>query len=385
MRWRIGGRRSRVRCVTHAIVAVVLPPREIFSPLATGAVGLLARRLARAPSHFSPVVMGLPGATPFGDVPFRAVRPGWRLNNYAIRYAAGVARVIRSLGPVLVEVHNRPEVALFLADRFPALPVVLVLHNDPQGMRRARTAAERRVLLDRLAGVAAVSGWVRARFLTGVGERTVAVLPNCIDLAEVPPLPLEREPTILFAGRVVADKGVDSFVRACGLALPRLPGWRAEVLGADRFGPQSPDTPFLRALRPAAAAGGVALTGWRAHPDILVAMTRAAIVVVPSRWPEPFGLTALEAMACGAALLCSPRGGLPEVTGDAAVTIDPDDPVSLADAIVALADDPMRRVALGTAGRARAKIFDVSVAAAALDALRRDVLAAWPRRAAHPI
>ena len=59
-------------------------------------------------------------------------------------------------------------------------------------------------------------------------------------------------------------------------------------------------------------------------------MARAAIVVVPSRWPEPFGLTALEAMACGAALLCSPRGGLPEAAGDAAQTIDPDDPAAMA-------------------------------------------------------
>ena len=52
-------------------------------------------------------------------------------------------------------------------------------------------------------------------------------------------------------------------------------------------------------------------------------MARAAIVVVPSRWSEPFGLTALEALACGAALLCSPRGGLPEVYGQAAQRIDP--------------------------------------------------------------
>jgi glycosyltransferase involved in cell wall biosynthesis len=371
--------------VTHQVVAVVLPPREVFSPLATGAVGLLARRLARAPSDFAPVVMGLPGAKPFSDVAFRAVRPAWRPNSYAIRYAAGAAREIAACRPVLAEVHNRPEVALFLAKRFPALPVVLVLHNDPHGMRRARTAMERGILLDRLAGVATVSGWLRGRFLDGVSARPVAVLPNCIDIAETPPSPQEREPTILFAGRVVADKGADAFVRACARALPRLPGWRAEVLGADRFGPHSPDTPFLRALRPEAVAGGVALTGWRAHPEILAAMARAAIVVVPSRWPEPFGLTALEAMACGAALLCAPRGGLPEVTGDAAVAIDPDDPASLADAVVALAGDPARRAALGAAGRARAKQFDVAVASVALDALRRDVLAAWPRRASHPI
>jgi len=372
--------------VSQPYVAVVLPPRETFSPQATGAVGLLARRLALAPAELASIVFGNPGAAPFTDVPFRPVRPAWRLAGHAARYAAGVGRALAGRPPVLIEVHNRPEVALHLAQRFPALPVLLVLHNDPQGMHRARTPAERSALLGRFGGVAAVSAYLRGRFLEGVaGDHAVAVLPNCIDLAEIPASPPERDDRILFAGRVVADKGVDSFVRACARALPHLPGWQAEVLGADRFGPDSRDTPFLRALRPEARAGGVALAGWRPHSDILAAMARAAIVVVPSRWPEPFGLTALEALACGASLLCSPRGGLPEVTADAAVPIDPDDPDALAAAIVALARDPGRRAALGAAGRARAETFDVGHAAATLDALRRDVLAAWSRRPGHPI
>jgi glycosyltransferase involved in cell wall biosynthesis len=184
---------------------------------------------------------------------------------------------------------------------------------------------------------------------------------------------------------VVADKGADSFVRACARALPELPGWEAVALGADRFGPTSPDTKFLRALRPEAAAGGVTLAGWRPHGQVLAAMAGAEIVVVPSRWPEPFGLTALEAMACGAALLCSSSGGLPEVVGDAAVPIDPENVPALAAAIVALARDPVRRAALGQAGRARAEKFDVSHAAATRAALHREVRAAWPRGAGRPI
>jgi glycosyltransferase involved in cell wall biosynthesis len=371
--------------VTEPYVAVVLPPRETFSPRATGAIGLLARRLALAPADIPSVVFGIPGATPFTDVPFRPVRPAWRLGGNAARYAAGVARLLAAEPPTLIEVHNRIEVALALARRFPARPVMLVLHNDPQGMRRARTPAERAALLQRVE-VATVSGYLRERFLQGVGGAPlVPVLPNCVDLAEIPASPAQRENRILFAGRVVADKGTDAFVRACGLALRQLPGWSAEVLGADRFGPRSPETPFLRALRPEAVAGGVVLAGWRPHPQILASMARAAIVVVPSRWPEPFGMTALEAMACGAALLCATRGGLPEVVGDAAVPIDPDDVPALAASIVALARDPARRAALGEAGRARAKKFDVAAAAATRAALRRDVLAAWPRRVGQPI
>jgi glycosyltransferase involved in cell wall biosynthesis len=366
-------------------VAVILPPRETFSPAAAGAVGLLAHRLALAPGGFSPTVFGRPGAAPFRDVPFVPVRPAWLPAGQARRYAAGVARELRRNPPALIEVHNRPLVALDLARRFPTVPVSLFLHNDPQGMRRARTPEERAALLSALAKVVAVSVFLRRRFLADLAAPgDVVVARNCIDLAEIPRC-AERDSTIVLVGRVTADKGADTFVRACARALPALPGWRAELLGADRFGADSPDTPFLRALRPEAAAAGVAMTGWRPHADVLATMARAAMVVVPSRVAEGFGLTALEAMACGAALLCSARGALPEVAGEVAVLIDPEDAQALAAAIVDLARDPARRAALGEAGRARARRFDVSAAAATLEALRRDTLAAWPRRFGRPI
>ena len=366
-------------------MAIVLPPREAFSPDATGAVGLVVHLLAGASPGFAACVLGLPTPAPFDDVAFRPIRPALRLGGQAGRYAAGVVCALRRAPPALIEVHNRPDVALHLAQALPTVPVSLFLHNDPQGMRRARTPAERRSLLARLARVVTVSAWLRGRLLEDVGDGRADVLPNCLDLARLPPPPAARERLILFAGRIVTDKGADAFIRACAGALPRLPGWRAAMLGADRFGAASPATPYVRRLRQEAAAAGVVMEGWRPHAEVVAAMGRAAIVVVPSRWPEPFGLTALEAMASGAALLCAPRGGLPEVTGDAAVAIDPDDPASLADAIVALARDPARQAALGAAGRARAQGFDVRAAAAALAALRRDILASWPGRAVPPI
>jgi glycosyltransferase involved in cell wall biosynthesis len=147
------------------------------------------------------------------------------------------------------------------------------------------------------------------------------------------------------------------------------------MIGADRFSAASPETPFLRRLRPAAAAAGVTLAGYRPHALVLQAMASAAIVAVPSRWPEPFGLTALEAMASGAALICARSGALPEVAGEAALYADPDNPEALAAAFLTLAAEPARRAALAEAGLARARRFDVAEAACALDALRSELLA----------
>lgn len=368
------------------VVAMVLPPREDFSPGRTGAIGLLVHEAAIA-SCFAPVVFGAPQAAPFADVTFRPVRLSWLPLGRNRRYAGGAASAVRALRPALVEVHNRLDLAMLLARRFPALPVWAFLNNDPQGMRGGTTPAARARALARLARIGTSSAYLRVRLLEGVAApaRAPVVLPNWLDLSRVPAAPAERERVILFAGRIVADKGADSFVQACACALPDLPGWRAEMIGADRFRPDSPDTGFIRGLRPLAAQAGIAMAGYRPHEDVLAAMARAAIVVVPSRWPEPFGLTALEAMAAGAALLVSPRGGLGEFTAGAAMTIDPDDPAGLAAALRALASDPARRAELGAAGRARACEYDVAKGIARLDAVRRDILGAWPDGRAAPI
>jgi len=357
------------------LTAVILPPREGFGPGRTGALGLLARRLAQTPG-FGTIVVGGKQDGPVFPIAFQPVNPSiWRFGNTNIRYAAAVAEALKTCRPTLIEVHNRPEIALTLASRLPSTPVTIILNNDPQVMRASATPAQRTQMLRRLALVLTSSDYLRRRVLEGVTDhiRAPVVLPNCLDLSELPP-PREREKLILFAGRVVADKGPDSFVAACAAALPHLPGWRADIIGADRFRADSPDTNFVQMVRAAAERATVRMLGYRDHPQVLAAMARAAIVVVPSRWPEPFGLVALEALASGAALICSPRGGLPEVAGDVAVYADPEQPLEIAAAIRALVCDEPRRAALAEAGRRRARAFDVGVIADQLTALRRSVL-----------
>lgn len=367
-----------------AKIAIVLPPREMFSPTATGAVGLLVRLLAQSACGTDPIVYGMTTEDPFQNIAFQPIALPFLPCRQATRYAIGLARAVRRRTPDLIEVHNRPDIALHLARRFPAIPVVLFLHNDPQGMRQAKTPTQRQNLIRTLAAVAPVSNYLRTRLLDGLAPPTnVRLFPNFVDLKAMPaPAP---EPRILFAGRVVADKGADSFVAACAQALPHLPGWRAEMVGADRFGANSPETPFLRDLRPKAQAAGVAMLGWRPHAEVLDLMATSAIVVVPSRWPEPFGLTALEAMACGSALLCAPRGGLVEVMGDAAVPIDPDNAAGMAETIVVLARNNAHRQAVAQAGLIRAADFGADQAAVRLAALRRSVLRAWRERGQRPI
>ncbi len=356
------------------LIVTVLPPREGFSPSAVGAIGLLVHRLG---SPDMPVI-GQGCDTPFPDRHFVSVPPVlWPPFGRAQRYAAGVIRVLKQLRPDLIELHNRPNLALDVVRALPRTPCALFLHNDPQAMLQAKTPAQRAALAGRMA-IICPSTYLAGRFAEHLpaDAPTPRILPNTLTLAALPPRlpPDQRERTVLFAGRVVADKGADAFVHAWASIGATLPGWRAVMIGADRFRPASPETPFLRALRPQAAAAGVEMLGYRPHAEILHAMSRAAIVAVPSRWPEPFGLVALEAMASGAALVCGPRGGLPELAGDAALFTDPDVPGALATALLTLAQDPARRAALAQAGLARAAAYDTADATPRLAALRAELL-----------
>ena len=124
--------------------AVVLPPREGFGPGRTGAIGLLvappgadAGFPTPSCSEASRTAQSSPASI---SVPSR--RRCWPLGNTNIRYAAAVAEALKSSSArPLVEVHNRPEIALAIAARLPEIPVAVFLHNDPQGMREAASAS----------------------------------------------------------------------------------------------------------------------------------------------------------------------------------------------------------------------------------------------------
>ncbi len=91
--------------------------------------------------------------------------------------------------------------------------------------------------------------------------------------------------------------------------------------------------------------------------EALAALYRGALALVLPSLVEGFGLTALEAMACGTPAIVSNTAALPEVAGDAALYIDPLDPECLSSAIECAADSPALRESLRTRGLERAKQF----------------------------
>ena len=159
-------------------------------------------------------------------------------------------------------------------------------------------------------------------------------------------------PYALYVGNVMPHKNLPRLVEAFGLVARRLP-LKLVLRGSGR-------ARHVRALRQRIEALGLGdRVDWRpyAEPDELPALYRGArMLLLPSLY-EGFGLTALEAMACGTPVVTSNVSSLPEVVGDAALLVDPSDAESMAAAMTRIIDDERLAKELREHGPARARLF----------------------------
>ncbi|RBY96212.1 glycosyltransferase family 1 protein [Blastococcus sp. TF02-8] len=193
----------------------------------------------------------------------------------------------------------------------------------------------------------------------GLPSDRVSIVPCGVDTSVFTPrgpvAPRSERRRLLVLGRIVERKGHDDAVRA----LRALPGAELVVVGGPPLDAIDAD-PEVRRLRAVAADAGVAdrlvFTGAVARADV-PAWIRSADVVLAVPWYEPFGITPLEAMACGRPVVATAVGGLQDsvadgVTGD---LVPPRDPARLGEVLAALLADEERRAAYGAAGVQRAR------------------------------
>ncbi|MDH6116442.1 glycosyltransferase involved in cell wall biosynthesis [Kitasatospora sp. GAS204A] len=196
-----------------------------------------------------------------------------------------------------------------------------------------------------------------------VGRVPVHVLPNGIEPGPAP-APLGDPEQLVFVGRLEPVKGVRVLLDAFRELIRNHPGARLTIVG---------DGSARAALQAAAAdlvaEGSVAFTGWLPPDGVRERIRTAAVVVLPSLWPENFPTVALEALQLGRPLVASAVGGLPELVGpDNGLLVPPGDPGALASALGQLLGRPELLAGLGAGSAARAGRYGV---AEFLDALER--------------
>ncbi|MDR7545594.1 MAG: glycosyltransferase family 1 protein [Armatimonadota bacterium] len=250
-------------------------------------------------------------------------------------------------------------------------PVVLTIHDllFIGYLGRTRPVYDRvmtwlaRLYTSRAAAIITDSEHARRTIVArlGIAADRVTVIPLAVG-AEFRPVPFDeqvgrhygvRQPYVLYVGNFLPHKNLIRLVQAfaglpeavrrdCSLVLAgNDAGWREAVLGeARRLGVEQ----------------RVVVTGVVAGADLPVLYAGCEVFAMPSL-DEGFGLPAAEAMACGAPVIASERASLPEVTGDAALLVDPSRAEAIGAALASVLSDRERREELRARSLKRAEAF----------------------------
>ena len=201
----------------------------------------------------------------------------------------------------IIEIHNRPLIFNFLKKEIKS-KFILYFHNDPLSMSGSKTASDRLNLLLDLDKIVFVSKWVQQRFFIDLDKKllnkTEIVYPSINKLEKKS----KKQNKITFVGKLNISKGYDIYKNAITRILDEFHDWKAYSIGnEDRERPLIKHKNHFE-------------LGLLKHKDVLKFLSKSQIAVVPSRWEEPFGRTALESSSRACATIISNRGGLPETT-----------------------------------------------------------------------
>jgi glycosyltransferase involved in cell wall biosynthesis len=290
-------------------------------------------------------------------------RRGGRMRHAALAY--DVVTAARRFRPDVVYAHFLVPAGLLatLAGRAPA---VVTAHGQDvaNAERSSLVRAATRLTVRRAAGVVAVSGWLRTRLEAVVPEARgrVDVIDCGVDLVRFAPRAGD-------AARTEVGWHPDGSGFVCAGALTERKNVLRLARAFERRGEGGlafvGDGPLRDAL---AGRPGITLVGALPHDEIASWFAAADVVCQPSL-VEPFGLSTLEAMACGRSVVATRVGGPPEfVVPGAGVLVDPQDEDALVDALEAAARLPRPNAV----AREAAQAHDVMTQVARVeDVLRR--------------
>nr|WP_317186823.1 glycosyltransferase family 4 protein [Devosia sp. BK] len=249
-------------------------------------------------------------------------------------------------------IQNDP-IALLMLNKRPEQAVILHMHNDHLTSRGPSRYYDK--ALDKADKVIFVSDYVKRRAASAFAHhahRFTTVL-NGTDLVEAPSIAPANRPFILFAGRLVDEKGPHILLEAFSRIASEFPMHDLVLAGSSFFG-NAPTTAYERRLRSLVhnLSDRVKFTGFLGRRELNELYATTDAVIVPSIWQDPCPLTVLEGMAAGRTVIATRVGGIPElITHGENGRLAMPDATSLAEEIRTTLSQPSLREAMGRNAR----------------------------------
>ncbi len=224
-----------------------------------------------------------------------------KFNSTTKEYSNKIIKKIENLKFDIIELHNRP---IMVKEFFKktSSKIILYFHNDPTTMKGAKTSEERINLLKNVDKIIFISKWIKKRFfkdLPVLSDNKTQIIYHSIDpIKKIK----KKNKQIIFVGKLNESKGYDLYCKSMFKVLNDNKDWKAFSIGEEKRFQNFPTHKNHFNL------------GQISHKKVLEYLSKSEIAIIPSRWEEPFGRTALEASSRGCATIISNTGGLPETT-----------------------------------------------------------------------
>lgn len=267
-----------------------------------------------------------------------------QMADYIELWRTHIKEAVEEFQPDIIHAHHVWVTPFVAAET--GLPYVISIHgtdlmgyrNGPRYRRLAQEAAQKAF------GLIAISQQVRDDTLSTfeIPAQKVHLIANGFDgdIFKVQPdldkasvfedfgLPFDDAPVVSFVGKFTDFKGIDVLLRAAAIYEKQLPGVQTLLVGHGQLWDEMHD------LREELGLSGVHFLGHQPQSTVARVYNIADVSIVPSRI-EPFGLVAVEALACGTPVVATNAGGLPDFINEQVGALVPvDDHEALAQAIV---------------------------------------------------
>ncbi len=290
-------------------IATILPYKENYSLEKASAASLWVSEFFKKSKYKKNNVIF--GSTTFKDYitsNYKNINLNYPLSRFKSKtneYAIQLIKEINKSHFDIIELHNRPKLLFKLQKKINS-KFIFYFHNDPKSMNGSKTIQQRLNILDLVEKVIFVSEWVKDRFFDGIDHKlqtkTEVIYPSVNKQRST-----NKKKNIVFVGKLNKSKGYDLFKDAILKILDEYNDWSACSIGNEERRSIYINHPRHFEL------------GFINHKKTLSILNKSEIAIVPSRWEEPFGRTALEASSRGCATIISNKGGLKETTDYAVV------------------------------------------------------------------
>ncbi len=183
----------------------------------------------------------------------------------------------------------------------------------------------------------------------GFSTGKIHLLPPCVQTYPQKLQLFPLQPSILFVGQLIKGKGVDILLTAYAMLLQKT----GHNIPLHIIGQGNEEQALQSLVQDTSFKSLVQFHGWVAHADLPQFYDNSTLVVIPSRWPEPFGMVGVEAMLRERPVIGANVGGIPDwlKDGQNGLLVPPNDPKSLCEAMYSLVSDLEQAKRMGKIGK----------------------------------